>query len=796
MRGSGSRVWVLVIAAVLALSAGGLCACGDDDATMGGDAGIDDGAVSDAPLPMGATARFSPSAAASDEMAFGDVPFPSDLYLGDDGRVALANLPIAGASSPALDALLELVRTQSGFCVLCGVHLYIDGALDPATVPATSSAEASSPIVMIDADPSSPDHGELVPVDVQYRASAGLVTVRPTLGTSLRPLTRYAVALTTALHGADGGPLAPSDAFRAVRDTSDTTDPAVARARAIVGPALDELAAAGVPRDSVVSVASFTTADPSVTPLAIRAAVRAAAAPVAAVDVVYPNASMTLDDLLGVPAEPVFGMDVPEAGGVEGERGLLHETTSRIVVGHFDAPRFVTGTGTDLGVVSRGADGLPTPTGTTPIPFVLIVPMGVDVTRLPVVVFGHGSPRTMEDALAIADTVGSAGIAVLGFDQYQHGARSPSAVDALTVRGRAGSDGFFEADRTTVQARVLALMGTPPGMEVAVPYLEGTYSQVLADALSVVRFAREGDLSALGDAEPTLAGLAFDPDRIYYAGNSFGTFEGGMLVAVEPELSAILLNVPGGSFAETIVGAARTRSVVDTVGLSLFGIRGTIDDVTRKLLFEPMLDMIEWAVQGVDPRAVAPRAYAEPLVAGPRPDLLLQIAELDDFLPMWGAQSLARAFGAERIGPFDFVPAVNEATRPVSGNLATPEGAATVVAHLYEGAAHVMIGYARSDVLFEAPIAPPFHPLAEPRLVDNPTTELHLEFVASSRRAPRTAVPSWSDRAPIAQRTGSDPFAARGRTPRMAASATGWIAASTRSSASSARASSGVSRFA
>jgi hypothetical protein len=189
-------------------------------------------------------------------------------------------------------------------------------------VPRTTSEDANAPIVMIDADPSSPEHGRVIPLETQWRGSVGLLTVRPVLGESLRARTRYAVALTSALVAEDGSPLAASNAFLAARDTTDMGDPAVVRARTILEPAIEELATAGVERARIVSLAVFTTSDPAVRTLALRDAVHAAPAPVASVDVVYPTASMSLDELLGVPAAAGFGLDLPEVGGAAGERGF------------------------------------------------------------------------------------------------------------------------------------------------------------------------------------------------------------------------------------------------------------------------------------------------------------------------------------------------------------------------------------------------------------------------------------------------------------------------------------------
>jgi hypothetical protein len=224
---------------------------------------------------------------------------------------------------------------------------------------------------------------------------------------------------------------------------------------------------------------------------------------VAAVDRVYPNATTTLDELLGVPSEDRFGFDVPEVGGAMGDIGIRHDTTSRIVIGSFDGARVVSGSGTDVGTVVRDAEGRPMVTGPERIPFLLIVPEGADVTSLPVLVVGHGSPRTMMDGLAFADTLGAAGIAVLAFDAYQHGGRSPTAVDLLDPRGRPMPDGISEHDGMTVLTRIQGVQGVPAGMEASVAYIEGSFAQVHADAFSAIRFASEGDLSAIAAAMPS-----------------------------------------------------------------------------------------------------------------------------------------------------------------------------------------------------------------------------------------------------------------------------------------------------
>ena len=61
----------------------------------------------------------------------------------------------------------------------------------------------------------------------------------------------------------------------------------------------------------------------------------------------------------------------------------------------------------------------------------MIIPEHPPGEPLPVLVVHHGFNASRATALALADTAGLAGYAVLGIDAYQHGARAPSARDEL-----------------------------------------------------------------------------------------------------------------------------------------------------------------------------------------------------------------------------------------------------------------------------------------------------------------------------------------------------------------------------
>ena len=77
-----------------------------------------------------AVAVFDPPADGA--LAFGVIPFPSDLYLDADGSVEIRGVPQA---SSMVNAALEFIGHRVGFCRTCPISFYIDGPLDPSSIP-------------------------------------------------------------------------------------------------------------------------------------------------------------------------------------------------------------------------------------------------------------------------------------------------------------------------------------------------------------------------------------------------------------------------------------------------------------------------------------------------------------------------------------------------------------------------------------------------------------------------------------------------------------------------------------
>ncbi len=647
--------------------------------------------------PPTAVARFAPAAEAP--LDWGDVPFPSDLYRDAAGTIRIGALPTALTDAPIFAALREVFAGRDGFCATCNVHFVIDGPLDGSAIPRSIDAPSpGDPLLLADVDPTSPERGRLFPLDAEWNPATGVLALRPAPGIVLHRTRRYAAALTADLRAADGTALAPSEAFRRARDGDERgdDDPLLARVRAVVEPALAELEAIGVVRSSIVALAAFTTEDVTADLAAAHRAVQEGPPLEVALDRRWSGEE--LDELLGVPAEDRPGIDVPPAPGTAGTRAIVHATLAEALSGSFGAARLVTGSGTDIGTERRDARGEVEAGPREAVPFVLTIPAGADRTRLPIVIAHHGFNASRTTGFATAETAARVGVAVLAIDAFQHGDRAASARDELhAMRGDVpGPDGFAETTPADVSARIFGIAGAAPGLEGFPGYSHASLLQFAADVFSAVRLVREGALAA-AVSEASGSALAFDLERIGFLGNSLGAVVGASVLVAEPELRAAVQNVPPGSIVETLAESPEFRPLVEALFLPRLGIEGPFDEVERRLLMDPIVDLSRWVLEPVDPLALAPYLRRDRLVPGPPPEVVFQVAALDEVVSLRAADAMLAANGADRV------------TR-------------------YDPAAHGMLEVVDQVSLYEPPVVPPFVRRAVPLPIRNPIEAVHAEI--------------------------------------------------------------------
>ena len=189
-----------------------------------------------------------------DGPGFFDRPFPSDERL-QDGHPDLSGFPLQ-EEIPLLGRYVEQSVNLDGFGLASPIWMQFDGPLDLDRLPSpTASITDDSPVFLVDIDPSSPHRGRRIPFtwSVTDEATdwhpADLLAIQPVWGLPLRPSTRYALVVTTALATAPSG-------WSALADPSDPEHPRFE--------ALEEtLFQLHVPVDDVAYATQFTTQDPT-----------------------------------------------------------------------------------------------------------------------------------------------------------------------------------------------------------------------------------------------------------------------------------------------------------------------------------------------------------------------------------------------------------------------------------------------------------------------------------------------------------------------------------------------------
>jgi hypothetical protein len=278
-------------------------------------------------------------------------PWPSDLYLQADAstpsgyRVALPE----GVASDKID--VGVVNTGDGFSRASVLLAWLEGGVDPASLPDLAGSVApESPVMLVRADDLS-----VVPLLCELDGNAldptsQALILRPQV--TLQPASRYVVLLRDSLRTAAGGTHTPEDAFRALRDGLPTDDDVVEGMRPDFGVVNQAILGLGLSPEEVVLGWSFRTRseqDVMGTALALQQAAGA-----------WTLQPWTL---------------LSETADAEGRR----------IEGTFLAPDFL---GPDEQIVLDDA-GVPVQQGTREVPFLLSIPPSVTGPR-PVVVFGHG----------------------------------------------------------------------------------------------------------------------------------------------------------------------------------------------------------------------------------------------------------------------------------------------------------------------------------------------------------------------------------------------------------------------
>ena len=489
--------------------------------------------------------------------ADGIIPFPNSLLFAGsmDGTI---NAPVDDPTNLADPAVA--LNQMDGFSVTSPIVAGLSRAVDPASVVLGST-------VLVFEVTTTPEGavtgviGQLGATDVAVVPQENQLVILP-----VRPLkekTDYLVVLTNGIVDAAGVALTPSLSYRLTKGATVLEGPAAALEPVRQLTQTQLAAATGAAEELVADqiVLSWTFKTQSVRD--VLQAVR---------DQVAPGALLVAPTMLST-----SGFNA----GLQGK--------ADVYIGTLDVPYYQTAVAADdpttVGAAINsfwqgGADAqplsqfnpLPTATETLTIPVIMTVPNSESAFGnsppdggWPIVIFQHGITRNRLDALAIADSMADAGIAVIGIDMPMHGITDNTiAIEASLTAFPNDRERTFGIDVANNETRA-------PGPD-GVPDSSGTHFynlQNLANARDNLRQAA-ADLMVLSTSLPGLQGVPVNASRKTFVGHSLGGMVGTTFMSFDDSVTAATIAMSGGGIAQLLANSASFGPIINA-GLEASG---------------------------------------------------------------------------------------------------------------------------------------------------------------------------------------------------------------------------------
>jgi len=559
------------------------------------------------------------------------LPFPSNLYLRPDRGTATGfrlDLQVADDEMfQGFDFMPEQLNRLDGFGTSAAIVFgfsreigTVDGSVDPPRVSPPSCLQldparttgADSPIVLLNIEPTSPDHGRAVPLLLEYVSDPllpgrgrHLLLAEPAF--PLHPATTYVAALASRLTDRDGNCIAPTAATRDLLLGKDLDRFGLLGQQ--VDDARRQLLASGFV-DSVGQLSAitvFTTQSIEEQLLAARDQVR-----------------------------QQFADQPPQIlpGSLQVTEKTDDDDVAAVVSGRFLAPSFQSSAGTFV-----IGDGVPQLQGQQELEFELVLPRAGPGRSppFPVIIYQHGLLGWKEQDAGAKRAQARAGFASLAIDAVLHGSRrAPSGWEATNFFG-------------------INLNPGPGEKAFDMELLRDNFRQSYLDVVSEVELVRT--LAGL-DLLPAAGGdgrveVAAAP--VYLSGHSLGGIIAAGAAALSPDIQAVNISAGGGSLPTNLF----MRSQIFGSFIDMLAPEGTSPVDVRR--FMPVLQVL---TERGDPVNLA-RQITGPGEACRLP--VLQQEVLDDaFVPNTSNEALARSLGLDHLSPV---------LRPVFGLAAIAEPA-------------------------------------------------------------------------------------------------------------------------
>ncbi|MEZ4226046.1 MAG: hypothetical protein R3B13_34180 [Polyangiaceae bacterium] len=639
---------------VVALVLGAVTACsGDEDGSSS--------SCSDCPV-KGTQAVLDFAADLSDPSHFFDVPYPNDLRRDDQGHPELSGFPNPNDLG-LLKGFVNVAVQAKGFSTLSVAQLRFTAPLAPLSKGDVIAAEPSSPILLIEVDPDSPDRGKLLPVVAETLAEdlytpSNMLAVSPRPGFVLRANTTYAVVVRTSLLDADGRPLVQSPVLRRLSRDAPLGDAEAAGAtvHALVWEALDDL---GVPRGDVAATTLFTTGD----------VVQETAEIAQGLEQKYQlsiNGMSHLDDA-----------EIPDVCIIQGE---------------IEYPQFQKGTPpyNTEGLFEFGSDGLPVEQRKEVAPIKLVIPKTeMPPNGYPLVLNIHGSGGY---SIAMLRPVG---------DDGKPGAPiGPALPYAFRGFATAGSAMPVNPERLP-GASETAYLNTANFVALRDTFRQGLIEMRLF--LSALEKLEIGPAMLANCAGPTLPAGAmafkFDLSKLVLTGQSMGGMYTNMLSAIEPRIKAVVPTGAGGHWTHFIFLTPLNNGLFPGALNLALGTTGTLSHV------HPVVSLAAAALEPADPIVYVPRISRRPLEGHPVRPIYEPCAPDDAYFAQETYDAIALAYGHPQAGEAQWASMQSALalagleglrTLPLSDNLKSEDGRAYTGAVL-QFAPKALPGEAKAD---------------------------------------------------------------------------------------------------
>jgi hypothetical protein len=542
------------------------------------------------------------------------------------------------SSTACVNALLE--NQLDGFSLNPRITVCFSGPVNTTTLQgaiAISAVGSESPAIGID---------QILFDPVGNCAYAKLSQV-------LKQQTTYLLTVDSSLRDTTGASLSADSSFSSCVKHGDTD---YCKALGKVLKKFDDS-----PSASVIAASLFTSMSATTWLEKARAAVNSPSMPSFFLPA-GPVSTFTLSSVQSITWKPQSGVS-----GVNYDQALPLNVlggVDRISFGLFLSPTYLNLSGPQAGSISTTPTNSPLsqPTQLAPVSFHVFLPPASSAPSggFPLIVYGHG----LGDSQFGAPTFAAGAWAKKGF-----------ATLAMEITGH----GYGPLGTTEVKSSNGTFTELTPGRGIqfsAASPIGAEDGCVLPNAIATRDCSRQTavDLSALIRVIRQTKGLGvnIDPSRIYYVGQSFGSFYGTLLEAVEPNMGPGTFNGWGG----TQVDVARLSPIARQLGAVYLGgfspsllnvppapseayfhdrfndeyvYRGQVvtDNVPGALAIQAAFESAEWLGMLGDPLSYAGHLKTDPLKGVPAKQILVQFGLGDLEVPNPTASAVVRAAGLE-----------------------------------------------------------------------------------------------------------------------------------------------------